>query len=171
MSNELKRINDSESSDRLESVYQRLLSIYNTSDSVQVLREVGALFRSFPDYKDSNKLAMACFAKARELEKRDIYEKAISYYEKGDIPSLNIAIAEFRRIPGYLDSDNMTAQCRERVDILHAEQRKALLEQQNNKKRPRKGDNDTFRMIFFGFMIASVIFMTVYVWNQIMALT
>lgn len=148
----------------VELVYNRLYSIYRTSDSEEVLKEIGTIFTTISDYKDSKKLAVACFHKAEIIHNDKIYYRALELSERDDINSLREAMREFAKISSYKDSMDRHKECSIRINELKKEQetlRSSMSEQSSS------DNSEMYKLLFIGSMIALGIVVLTWLWSII----
>ncbi|MBE6574070.1 MAG: hypothetical protein E7652_06730 [Ruminococcaceae bacterium] len=156
--------------EQLDALYNRLYSIYKTAQSEDVLKEIGTLFASIPDYKDSSKLAVSCFKKAEEIHNDNIYFDALALVEKGDTASLRRAAFEFERIREWRDSASKIEECNERI----AERRSrhdSEIYRKHYKTNYRAGyrkeqmGSETLKMVLIGASVGVIILILQWLWN------
>jgi len=84
---------------------------------VEMYKYLAKQFDKLDDYKKSQELAEKCRKKAKKtkkLIKKQIYETALEIKSNAKKPDdYKLAAAQFRKIPGYLDADELASQCDE----------------------------------------------------------
>ena len=72
----------------------------------------------------------------KEIQKKNaIYENAIRWRDKGDADGLKVAIAFFKLIPDWKDSNEQIQNCQAKLEELNQKTNK---EEKNEKKQKRK---------------------------------
>ena len=85
------------------------------SSRVEMYKYLARQFDKLNDYKNSQELAEKCRKKAKKtkkLIKQQIYDTALSLKANAGRPEdYKLAAAEFRKLSGYLDADELAADC------------------------------------------------------------
>jgi len=85
------------------------------SSRVEMYKYLAKQFDKLKDYKNSQELAEKCRKKAKKtkkLIKQQIYESAVNLKNKAAKPEdYKLAAVEFRKLSGYLDADELAAEC------------------------------------------------------------
>lgn len=85
------------------------------SSRVDLYKYLAKQFEKLNDYKNAQELAEKCRKKAKKtkkLIKQQIYETATNLKNKATKPEdYKLAAVEFRKTPGYLDADELAAEC------------------------------------------------------------
>ena len=155
------KINSELKNEHLESIYNRLYSIYRTTESEDVLKEIGTIFSSMPDYKDSSRLALACFRRADTIKNDKIYYQALTLFENGDLPSLKTAVIEFERIRGWKDSADRIEECNLRISELRKKENKI----KNIAYKSEHENSETFKIVLMAAVFGFVILSFQWLWN------
>lgn len=153
------------SNNDVELVYNRLYSIYRTSNSEDVLKEIGTIFTTISDYKDSKKLAAACFHKAEKIHNDSIYQRAVELSERSDINSLREAMREFAKISSYKDSMDRHKECSIRIDEIKKAQEQTRVNDED--KKAGSDNTELIKLIFIGAVIALTVISLTWLWSMI----
>ncbi len=101
-----------------EEVYLSVINRFNSAKNEQDCKALIPKFKELGDYKNSEEMVHKCVEKAEEYRKDEIYNKAISMACDHTIFSLEDAVKEFAKIPGWRDADQKKIETINRVDQL-----------------------------------------------------
>ena len=115
----INHINERNELNRLEGIYNQAFSAMSSATTEAMFKQAAGIFRSISGYKDSDKLAADCLAKAEEKRieaehnrLEGIYNQAFSAMSSATTEAkFKQAAGIFRSISGYKDSDKLAADC------------------------------------------------------------
>ncbi|MEE1284781.1 MAG: toll/interleukin-1 receptor domain-containing protein, partial [Acutalibacteraceae bacterium] len=115
----IKHINERNENNRLKGIYNKALSAMSSSTIEDDFKQAAGIFKSISGYKDSDKLAEDCLAKAEEKRieaernrLEDIYNQALSAMSSSRTEDKFKQTAYiFKSISGYKDSDKLAEDC------------------------------------------------------------
>lgn len=154
-------------SPKMEQLYAKLYSKYESSNSETELKELGVVFNSLADYKDCKKMAVRCFRKAEECRKNAIYDKAMQYFYEDNIESYNKAVSDFYSIHPWKDTGKKIKYCNDRMFKIRSKQKQELFQREKQLKNMNKPFriSDTVKIIFIGTIVACFVLFFVYFFN------
>lgn len=108
--------------------YDVAVKTMNNAQTDMQFRSAASMFRKLGNYKDSNELLNKC----EQMEKayiynEPIYNKAKSLINNDDLYLLTAALAEFVKIRGWRDTDNMITYCKTRIDEIRAQKKRGIM--------------------------------------------
>ena len=122
---------------RKNSVYLKAMASKRTATSETGFLAAASLFDEIIDYNDAGEQRALCLTEAENCRKNVIYNKALGLmgYSNSET-SLSQAMDEFKKIPGWRDSDNKIAECRSKLNKLRFA--KEMAEQEAEKEKKKK---------------------------------
>lgn len=110
--------------------YNHAVQLQQRAKTEKEFLEAKSEFDSISSYSDAGILASVCRDKAEEARKNAIYDEAISSASSFTIMTVENAVKEFEKIPGWRDADQKKIEALNRVDQLKQAEKKAA-----NKKK------------------------------------
>lgn len=110
--------------------YNHAVQLQNRAKTEKEFLEAKVEFDSISLYSDAGILSSVCRDKAEEARKNAIYDEAVSSASSFTIITVENAVKEFEKIPGWRDADQKKIEALNRVDQLRKAERKAA-----NKKK------------------------------------
>ena len=122
-------INERNERNRLEGIYNQAFSAMSSATTEAMFKQAAGIFRSISGYKDSDKLAADCLAKAEEkrIEAEHnrleiVYNHALAIMSRATTAGeFEQASEDFKSIAGYKDSAELAKECCEKAyDVIYA---------------------------------------------------
>ena len=136
----IEHINTRIKNSRLEEAYNAALKLLNTAKTENDCYLAADKFKMISGYKDADALSLQCTEKVEQIRKEAIYQQGKRPIEEnsGLIKKYEAAIAEFQKIPGYKDADELIIVCQQRIQELKAEEEQEQIEAEHRAKRNQK---------------------------------
>lgn len=163
----LEHINTRNETDRKESIYTKALSLLKSAKEEREFLAACEKFQSISGYRDADALAQQCREQAEDAQKDAIYNNARREMAKNTIPDLEKAIRLMGSIPGWKDSQEQIAICRQRMEKINAENQRRQMEHERQMAEwhaanlKRKKRNRGFALIAASIACAVVAFIIV----------
>lgn len=106
-------INNRNETARLEGKYSQAIAAMKGAKTENSYLIAAGLFAKIDTYKDSATLAQECREQAEIARKNEIYDRAKGLMQSDDHTKIRQALPLFESIPGWLDADDLKAQCPE----------------------------------------------------------
>jgi len=159
--------------ERLRQEEKRLYSVYSEANYyMNLLTEGGylnaaALFRSLKNYKDSAELAKKCQRLAEEKKLDEVYRSALSCMKIQSVSNQEKAIALFKTIPDWRDSQNLILRCEQCIEKIKAQKEAERIEKERQaeieriEKEKKVARNRKIAMIVTPIAVAIIIFLII----------
>lgn len=109
-------------------IYNEACGIMKSAAAQMAFLRGAELFKSISGFRDADTLAVQCLEKAESCRKDAVYTTAISRRAVGNIASYEEAIAIFKTIPGWRDTDSQIYASQKRIEEIKAQEEAARLE-------------------------------------------
>lgn len=109
-------------------IYNEACSVMKSAAAQMAFLKGAELFKSISGFRDADALAAQCLEKAESCRKDAVYTTAISRMAVGNTASYEEAIAIFKTIPGWRDTDSQIYACQKRIEEIKAQEETARLE-------------------------------------------
>ena len=116
---------------RFSARYKFALGLMRGGKTASDFTNAANVFDEMPGYRDSEILRSQCLEKAQEIEKDEIYNKAIFLMSGNKVDDYKNAVSEFEKIKDYKDSAQKIEFCNNKIEEIIAP--KAIVE----KEEPR----------------------------------
>ncbi len=159
--------------ERLRQEEERLFSVYSKAKYyMNQLTQSGylnaaALFRSLNDYKDSAELAEKCLRLPEEMKLDEVYRSALSYMKIQSVSNQEKAIALFKTIPDWRDSQNLILRCEQCIEKIKAQKEAERIEKELQaeieriEEEKKVARNRKIAMIVTPIAVAIIIFLII----------
>lgn len=117
-------INQRNETRRKSAIYNEACGIMKSAAAQKAFLKGAELFKSISGFRDADALAAQCLEKAESCRKDALYTTAISRRAVGNIASYEEAIAIFKTIPGWRDTDSQIYACQKRIEEIKAKNEK-----------------------------------------------
>lgn len=132
LNTELRRyidiINERNETHRKSAIYNNACGIMKSAAAQKAFLKGAELFKSISGFRDADALAAQCLEKAESCRKNAVYTTAKARMTGGNTASYEEAIAIFKTIPGWRDTDSQIYACQKRIEEIKAQEETARLE-------------------------------------------
>ena len=111
-------INERNEKERLTNIYNKAISIMDSSKNEESFKAAAALFKSIPGFENADDLLIECNKKADTYRKEEVYKQAEARMNERTIAGYESAIRIWETIPGWKDTDERMRTCREGIEEL-----------------------------------------------------
>lgn len=111
---------------RLTEIYNNAIIEMDNADTENSYKAVAEKFKDIGGFKDADELARQCFEKAEVCRKDSIYEAAVARKNTNSIKSLEEAVAFFKSIPGWKDSEEQIYDCQKKIEEINVKKAEEL---------------------------------------------
>lgn len=116
---------------RLTEIYNNAIIEMNNADTENSYKAVAEKFKAIGGFKDADELARQCFEKAEACRKDSIYEAAVARKNTNSVKSLEEAVAFFKSIPGWKDSEEQIYDCQRKIEEIKMEEERRRLKEKH----------------------------------------
>ena len=164
----IEHINIRNENERLAAQYESIVRAMNMATTENDYKSAAERFAKMGNYSDAPRYAKECLEKAEiarveALEraeiarKNTIYVNACQLKSKNTIRDIEQAIAKFREIPGWKDSQELIYECEKRISEIKAEQERRRLEKERQEELARIAKENRIQKTKKFFKIATPI--------------
>ena len=104
----------------------------------ELYKSAAERFGRLSGYKDADNLAGVCLNLAEESRKNDIYNSAVKMQEEDRIESVESAIASFKLIPGWKDTEEHIRTCESKIVELREKAEQERIEKERKEREARR---------------------------------
>lgn len=144
----IEHINTRNENERLAAQYESIVQAMNMATTEDDYKAVAERFAEMGTYSEAARLSKECLEKAEAARvealeraetarKNSIYTNACQLKAKNTIRDLEQAIARFREIPGWKDSQEQIYACEKRIAEIKADQERCRLEKERQDELAR----------------------------------
>ena len=148
MTGYIEHINTRNENERLAAQYESIVQAMNMATTEDDYKAVAERFAEMGTYSEAARLAKECLEKAEvariealeraeTARKNTIYANACQLKAKNTIRDLEQAIAKFREISGWKDSQELICACEKRISEIKTDQEKRRLEKERQEELAR----------------------------------
>ena len=117
-------INERNETHRKSAIYNNACVIMKSAAAQKAFLKGAELFKSISGFRDADALAAQCLEKAEGCRKDAVYTYAKSRMTGWNTASYEEAIAIFKTIPGWRDTDSQIYACQKRIEEIKAKNEK-----------------------------------------------
>lgn len=118
-----------------ENDYIAAVSTFESAITEEDYLSIIPSFEVLDGYKDSDELIIQCKEKAEIARKDYIYNNAVNKMDSVTIETVEQAVVEFEKIPGWKDSENRKAEAIEKLKLLKQNKKSEEKVKHNNRKK------------------------------------
>jgi tetratricopeptide (TPR) repeat protein len=111
---------------RLTEIYNNVIIEMDNADTENSYKAVAEKFKAIGGFKDADGLARQCFENAEVCRKDSIYEAAVARKNTNSIKSLEEAVAFFKSISGWKDSEEQIYDCQRKIEEINVKKAEEL---------------------------------------------
>lgn len=153
----IKHINERNEDYRLNSTYDKAVSLMKEANSEGKYKAAANFFESISGFKDADELAKECLDKAEVCRKDAIYSLAKSQMVGEREDTYEKAIEIFETISGWKDSDELVSVCKKKIYEIEAQEEAERLEAERKAEEKRIAAEKQVKKINQGFAIGAVV--------------
>ena len=116
---------------RLTEIYNNVIIEMDNADTENSYKAVAEKFKAIAGFKDADELARQCFENAEVCRKDSIYEAAVARKNTNIIKSLEEAVAFFKSIPGWKDSEEQIYDSQKKIEEIKIEEERKRLKEKH----------------------------------------
>ena len=117
-------INERNETHRKSAIYNNACGVMKSAAAQKAFLKGAELFKSISGFRDADALAAQCLEKAESCRKNAVYTTAKARMTGGNTASYEEAIAIFKTIPGWRDTDSQIYACQKRIEEIKAKNEK-----------------------------------------------
>lgn len=114
---------------RLTEIYNNAIIEMDNADTENSYKAVAEKFKDIGGFKDADELARQCFENAEVCRKDSIYEAAVARKNTNSIKALEEAVAFFKSIPSWKDSEEQIYDCQKKIEEIKTEEERRRLKE------------------------------------------
>ena len=111
---------------RLTEIYNNVIIEMDNADTENSYKAVAEKFKAVAGFKDADELARQCFENAEVCRKDSIYEAAVARKNTNSVKSLEEAVAFFKSILGWKDSEEQIYDCQRKIEEINVKKAEEL---------------------------------------------
>ncbi len=122
----------------LEKIYTEAVTLMNNAYLASTLEKAANDFDTIANYKDAQALADQCRAKAKDMHKDAMFEKASLLMEGNYLADIKEAASILEEITGWKNADELIVTCQGKIEKIEAKEKDERLERERKAELARK---------------------------------